>query len=363
MDWNHFETVKAYCTNNKAMTTCHKLGHRPGRIPTCLAWSSDGKYLASSAQDYVVYVYRFDSDKSFKDPSAQYLLEHRDHSKAIMGAAWHPQRVSVLATVSEDCYVYIWNLEQAVKGHSNGKWPALKPFHMIHTGAPLSGTAWNSDGSRMIIWDRQSTVTLVDGTKYTELLKHSPPKDERTKIHSVVWSNDDRHIVMAAKDGAIRILDSRTLSKCHQFEAHHGHCFAVDISSDSRWIATGGADSMINIFDSNHLIQQYAFTAGDSQVNEVAFNWNSKLIASCSDDHSIKIGYVGGAVVVRKCVEIKTKGAVHAMRWHPTRHILAYSAVPQPRAPHLQMDPHHNGGGNRAQYSVNLWGALSLKKY
>ena len=69
MDWNNFEAVKSYCNNNKLMQTSSKMIHRNDRgwiRPTSLDWSCDGKYLASTSKHYTAYVYRCDSDKSFK---------------------------------------------------------------------------------------------------------------------------------------------------------------------------------------------------------------------------------------------------------------------------------------------------------
>ena len=155
---------------------------------------------------------------------------------------------------------------------------------------------WKWDGSSICILDRNSQLTVVDGRRFVKNEKNShfgvetvAKKTTSCSLNRVVWTADDRLIVAATADGTVCCFDGRTLSKVHEFAVHNGSCFSMSLSGDCRWMATGGADSMVNVFDLNHLIQEYAFTAGDSAVNEVAFNWNSKLIASCSDDHSIKV--------------------------------------------------------------------------
>ena len=62
--WSSFKNLVDYCNNRKLMQTCTKIGHR--RKVLCLEWSIDGKYLASGSQDSMTYIYKLDSEKSFK---------------------------------------------------------------------------------------------------------------------------------------------------------------------------------------------------------------------------------------------------------------------------------------------------------
>ena len=62
--WESQKTVHEYLNNRKTMQTCTKIGHR--RKVLCLEWSVDGKYLASGSQDSMTYIYKLDSEKSFK---------------------------------------------------------------------------------------------------------------------------------------------------------------------------------------------------------------------------------------------------------------------------------------------------------
>lgn len=296
---------------------------------------------------------------SEQDPTPYLLLDHNRGRKAIASAHWHPSRGSVLCTASEDHHVYLWDVSQS-QFDAQRKTMSLKPFHLIKTAAPLQRISWSRDGSKICILDRDNGLTLVDGHEYTESNRIRPePSSTSSKMHCFVWSQDDRYIVTATKDGAVQCYDVRTLSKVHEFEI--GSCFSLELSGDCKWIATGGADSMINIFDSNHLIQKFAFNAGDTAVNEVAFNWNSKLIASSSDDHSIKIGYLGGDHRIRKCIELTTRSPVHALKWHPNKHCLAFSGIPEHNV--VVPGPGGGGGGGGAAamqqlYNVNIWGDL-----
>merc|ERR1712154_193954 len=136
-----------------------------------------------------------------------------------------------------------------------------------------------------------NTITLVDGFKYTELKKYKAPSG--TKIHSFLWTNDDKYILITTKDGYVQIFNSLSLQKVHEFQVHSGSCFCCDICNNNKYIATGGADSMITIIEMNNLIQKHGLIPFETSVNCVSFNFNNKLIAASSDDKFINISYIG----------------------------------------------------------------------
>eukprot|EP00484_Ammonia_sp_Unknown_P027008 CAMPEP_0197047588 /NCGR_PEP_ID=MMETSP1384-20130603/23066_1 /TAXON_ID=29189 /ORGANISM="Ammonia sp." /LENGTH=387 /DNA_ID=CAMNT_0042479541 /DNA_START=18 /DNA_END=1178 /DNA_ORIENTATION=- len=382
--WSSFETVKAYC-QDKSMQVCSKVGHR--RKVLSLEWSADGAMLASGGQDSKTLIYRLDSDKAFQDSSAQFYLD--GHSGAITALNWNPQKPTVLCTASEDEHVYLWDIGKYVGGdaasnaavhgnvnnnsnsnsnsnnamdvdggggsHSSASTKSCKPYHIIKTGHPLNGIAWSHDGNKICISDRENTITLVDGHKYTELRKHKAPST--TKIHSFKWTNDDKYIVATTKDGFVKIFDANHLEKVHEFQAHCGNCFCIDIASNNQYLATGGADSMITIFDVDTLIQKYGLIPFETAVNCLSFNFNNKLIASSSDDYFIDISYIDDAKSkTMQCMRINTKSAVHALRWHPSKHMLAYCGYPDSsNSSMINTGSSSNDEANNSAANVNIW--------
>ena len=199
-------------------------------------------------------------------------------------------------------------------------------------------------------------------------------KDKDTKLHSFKWTQDDKYILFTTKDGYIKIFDSNSLKKVHEFQIHCGNCFCIDISRDSKYIATGGADSMITIIDLNNLIQKYGLIPFETSVNCVSFNYNNKLIASSSDDSFIDISYIDNKSV-NQVHRINTKSSIHSLCWHPTKHMLAYAGYPCIGSSDVSAisgsnSNNHNDvnsehltqiGNNYSSANVNIWGAL--KKY
>ena len=331
--------------------------------------------------------------KHTKDPSANFSLDGQKSS--ITSLDWNPQTPTILCTASDDAHVYLWNIDKYTESKNdnddnsknNNNIKSCKPYHIIKTGNPLNGISWSHDGRKICISDRENTITLVDGYKYTELKKYKAPST--TKIHSFIWTNDDKYILITTKDGYIKIFDSNNLGNpLHEFQIHCGNCFCIDITSNSEYIATGGADSMIAVIDMNNLIQKYGLIPFETSVNCVSFNYNNKLIASSSDDSFIDISYIDNKSV-NQVHRINTKSSVHSLKWHPTKHMLAYAGHPvigsngnsnsnnnnnSNNNSNNDNDDSNDGsvndvnsehltqiGNNYSSTNVNIWGAL--KKY
>ena len=101
---------------------------------------------------------------------------------------------------------------------------------------------------------------------------------------------------------------------------------------------------MIAIIDLNNLIQKYGLIPFETSVNCLSFNFNNTLIASSSDDYFIDISHIDEqADKVKYCARINTKSKVNALKWHPKKHMLAFSS---------------SSNDQKTSDNVNIWGAL-----
>eukprot|EP00485_Elphidium_margaritaceum_P002218 CAMPEP_0202703428 /NCGR_PEP_ID=MMETSP1385-20130828/16277_1 /ASSEMBLY_ACC=CAM_ASM_000861 /TAXON_ID=933848 /ORGANISM="Elphidium margaritaceum" /LENGTH=380 /DNA_ID=CAMNT_0049361281 /DNA_START=24 /DNA_END=1163 /DNA_ORIENTATION=- len=374
--WRSFSSIESYCQDSKLMQTCTKYGHR--RDVLCLEWSVDGKYLASGSADCTAMIYKCDTDKALKDSSAQFCLD--GHKASITSLHWNPKKPSILCTASEDEHVYLWDIDKYSSSSSSGSdalsssassamdvdheqngtstaaassvVKSCKPYHIIKTGNALNGIAWSHDGTKMMISDRGNTITLVDGHKYTELKKHKAPS--HNKIHSFIWSNDDKYILITTKDGMIQIFDSLHLQKVHELQLHSGHCVCIDIARNNKYIATGGTDGMVTVVDMATLIQMYGMSPFETSVNAVSFNFNSKLIASASDDRVVEISYIDEQQKVKikcpHCTQLNTKTSIMSLKWHPSKHLLAYCGYNKSHTNSSNLS-----GAEANEHCVSIW--------
>jgi len=138
------------------------------------------------------------------------------HKAAVLDIDWNPFNDYLLATVSEDCYVKLWNVpEGGLKENMNDAVQTLQGHRRKVGTAKFHPTASNilstsSQDYTIKLWDietGQCTVTL-DG-----------PTDI---IQSVAWNYDGSLLGATCKDKINRVSDPRTGKFSHTGPGHEG---------------------------------------------------------------------------------------------------------------------------------------------
>lgn len=154
--------------------------------PVHLCFSRDGQWLTSALGDEVVQV------RASQDGKISHKLPHDTPSRR---AVFSPDS-SLLATVSDDGSVFVWNAisGELVRGpmkHDIGVWDAN-----FGPSGRLLATA--SGDSTCCVWDVQTGALVLAP------LRHLAP------VVRVSFSPDGRWILTGAKDGRARLWDART---------------------------------------------------------------------------------------------------------------------------------------------------------
>lgn len=225
-----------------------------------VAWSKSGSYIASCSRDKSVWVWSVEEDDDFE--CAGVLTSHTQDVKDV---CWHPTE-DVLASSSYDdsikIYIennYEWENICTLYGHESTVW----------------SISWSSDGCRLVSCSDDKTVRIWQNFKSDGFSKGCDAKDD-----DAVWKN-----------------------VCTLSGYHTRPVYSVDWNHRNDLIATGGGDNSIYIFkedaDNKESCdpQQVNFEAVCSQknahtqdVNAVVWNpQDPNLLASCSDDETIKI--------------------------------------------------------------------------
>ena len=274
------------------VTKQNKSGSIPlGKLFTCyrkhtaavlnVAWSPDGKKIASSGADKTVHIWNVTS----KNP----VLIYRNHSKPVTAVAWSPDS-SRIASGSRDTTVQIWNVQTGRK-------------HLTFRGfaQEVSAVAWSSDGKYIAAgsWDTSIQIRHAEsGSRSFTYSGHSSP------VHAVAWSPTNSssptdsilHIASAGGaaanadvDNTVQIWNALTGDNLLIYRDHFYFVNAVAWSPDGKKIASASADTNVQVWNARNGHNALTYRGHSSKVNAVAWSPDGTRIASASDDRTVQI--------------------------------------------------------------------------
>jgi WD40 repeat protein len=278
----------------------------PGHTDTvlALAWSPDGKYVASGGADQTIRI----CDSRVGVP--RFVLPSRDG--IVQGLAYSPDGTQLAGVAG--MAATIWNI-------SDGK----QQSQLRHSGTTRS-IVFSKDARWMAtacvegeirIWDRKSVVQFRS-------ISAAPG------LNGAWFSPDSKRIATAHTDGSIALWDVSTGNQVASMTGPQHSTLWLDFSPDGQRIASCTTDMMLKIWDvgsipmpgllpadharsawdrlpAGHSVQQdagstlgstmhyaiasevYSIRAHDGPVTCVRFSPNGRLIATSSQDGLIKI--------------------------------------------------------------------------
>ena len=214
------------------------LGHA-SRI-TQIAWSPDGKYLASASFDKTVQLWDATSGKHVKT--------YKGHGARVNGLVWSPDS-KLIATASDDQTVRIWNVVQEKADFIFDK----------HNG-PVDTVTWSPDGASIASAGDDKAVLVWNATTHEVTTTY---REHTDKILTVAWSPNGQYIASGGRDRSVKIWEPEKIQQKRTF-----------------W-------SNINIFSSHH--GQKTWDGHMGQIYDLAWSPDSKRLASACSDYRVRI--------------------------------------------------------------------------
>ncbi|MBV9710857.1 MAG: protein kinase [Ktedonobacteraceae bacterium] len=237
-----------------------------------IAWSPNGKYIASAGADKTVQVWDANTGNM--------LLTYNGHSGSVTSVSWSSDS-RLIASGSEDKTVQVWN---ATTGNQvilyNG-----------HTAGVLSVT-WSPDNTMIASgsWDNTlqafSTIptdAFAVGDLVFSYAGHS------AEVYAVEWSPNGRSIASASGDKTVQICNGINGKTLRTYKGHSGIVLALAWSPDGKRIASAGADTTVQVWTAVNGQKVFTYHGHTNSVFATTWSPDGKRIASAGSDNTMQV--------------------------------------------------------------------------
>ncbi|RKZ92535.1 MAG: hypothetical protein DRR19_03960 [Candidatus Parabeggiatoa sp. nov. 1] len=235
-----------------------------------VAFSSDGRILASGGEDRTIKLWQVSTGKKLRTLKKGWL--QKGHEAPVRTVAFSPNG-SLLASGSDDNTIKLWDL-------TTGK----VRYTLQGGGIGVRVVAFSPDGH-----------TLVSESENVKLWEVSTGKELRAfnGSNAVAFSPDGRTLASGGTNNTIKLWDVSTGEEFCTLKRHENYVASIAFSPDGCFLASGSDDKTIKLWDLRTGKALYTLSGHEQSVCSIAFRSDGRTLASASADKTIKLWVLG----------------------------------------------------------------------
>eukprot|EP00457_Paulinella_chromatophora_P007929 gb/GEZN01007955.1/.p1 GENE.gb/GEZN01007955.1/~~gb/GEZN01007955.1/.p1 ORF type:complete len:430 (-),score=69.70 gb/GEZN01007955.1/:194-1462(-) len=220
-------------TNGSVIQSLHE--HK--KYVVALAWSPDGKYLASGSHDQTVRVYGWDPKTKRLTFTKEFLFANQVES-----LLWHQKKLLV-AVRADNCLHLIDADVFTMKKHFNLN--ARGDSHVSFSALALAGSPKEDF---LLVSTDNHRIIMLDAKSGHQVRNFYGAKNDEYSNPAIAWSKDGRYIYSSSQDNLIYCWDAASEKVVATLKGHDRQVRDLDFDPSSQSLISCGFDRSVKIW-------------------------------------------------------------------------------------------------------------------